>query len=86
MASKTILWKTISFKFKEFCKHCTLHGVYYLYDNTRWWVHAVWMMILTSSLILCCYLSHMIWDKFVIDPTLTVVRFTFEQAVSTITT
>lgn len=79
MAFTTLLRKSIYHKFKDFSKHCTMHGFYYFYDNTRWWVHGIWMFILTSSLLLCCYLSHMIWEKFVDDPTLTVVRLNFKR-------
>lgn len=60
-------------KFKSFCKHCTLHGVYYFYKASSWGIHLLWGVIIGLSMALCCFLGHMIWDKFVSDPTLTVV-------------
>ncbi|XP_052738590.1 sodium channel protein Nach [Bicyclus anynana] len=62
--------------FKRFSKYCTLHGFYYYYSSSSWWVHIIWSIIIGSSVTLCVYLSHMIWGKFVDNPTFTVVEST----------
>ncbi|CAH1644605.1 unnamed protein product [Spodoptera littoralis] len=76
------LKSTLFEKTKSFCKHCTLHGVYYFYKASSWSAHLLWAMIIAASMALCCFLGHMIWEKFVIDPTLTVVETTHYSMVN----
>ncbi|XP_022835231.1 sodium channel protein Nach-like, partial [Spodoptera litura] len=76
------LKSTLVEKTKSFCKHCTLHGVYYFYKASSWSAHLLWAMIIAASMALCCFLGHMIWEKFVIDPTLTVVETTHYSMVN----
>ncbi|KAJ8732391.1 hypothetical protein PYW07_014990 [Mythimna separata] len=82
MAPDKALKATLVSKSKSFCKHCTLHGVYYFYQASSTGVYLLWAMIIAASMALCCFLGHMIWEKFVIDPTLTVVETTHYSMVN----
>lgn len=61
-------------KFREFCGHCSLNGLYYFSSHRPWPVYVVWTVLVAASAGLCGYLGNMIWEKFAIDPTFTVVR------------
>ncbi|XP_075971051.1 sodium channel protein Nach-like [Anticarsia gemmatalis] len=76
MPSRKVIASIVVSKFKSFCKHSTLHGVYYFYKASSWFIHLLWVLIIALSMGLCCFLGHMIWEKYVIDPTLTVVETT----------
>ncbi|CAK1552750.1 unnamed protein product [Leptosia nina] len=58
-------------KFTAFCKQCTLHGFCYLSVGVH---RTVWGFVIVASLCLCATLGAMIWNKFVEDPTFTVVE------------
>ncbi|CAH0729056.1 unnamed protein product, partial [Brenthis ino] len=73
---KKKVYRAMHMKFKKFCKHCSIHGVYYFFSNSNWWIHLVWSTLIASSVCLCAYLCHMIWRKFVDNPTFTVVEST----------
>ncbi|KAL4706225.1 hypothetical protein ACJJTC_013768 [Scirpophaga incertulas] len=68
--------KALVAKFQTFCKESTLHGFYYFHKSTKWTVRLVWAIIIMASVILCTFLSDMIWTKYVVDPTFTVVETT----------
>ncbi|KAG7300001.1 hypothetical protein JYU34_017038 [Plutella xylostella] len=50
-----------------------MHGIIYLYKSGRWADRAAWLAVLGASACLTVYLSFMIWQQYVIDPTVTVV-------------
>lgn len=77
MANKQAIKSMVVDYFKSFCKHSSLHGMYYFHKASNWFIYVIWVMIIALSMVLCCFLGHMIWEKYVIDPTLTVVRFFF---------
>lgn len=73
MSKKRPLKYKLLKKTSDFLKHSTIHGLHYFYVSANKWVNLFWLLTIASSIGLCGFLGHMIWNKFIIDPTFTVV-------------